>query len=69
MHTLQPKHILMKEKEVKELLDRFKISRSQLPRIKLEDAALPVDVKKGDVVKIHRKDIQGNEVDYYRVIV
>jgi DNA-directed RNA polymerase subunit H (RpoH/RPB5) len=51
-----------------ELLKKYNISLSQLPKIKIEDPALPKDVNVGDVIKIERKEEEGIIV-YYRVVV
>ena len=68
MHILQPKHVRLKPEERKKILDKYNLSVSQLPRIKLDDPALPKDCAKGDVVKIERKD--GDKIYFYfRVIV
>jgi DNA-directed RNA polymerase subunit H len=64
MHTLQPKHEKLSEKDVEKLLDRLNISLVQLPKISKKDPALSEDCKTGDVVKISRAD----EV-YYRMVV
>jgi len=68
MHTLQPKHIKLKKEDAEELLARYKISASQLPKIKIEDPALPEKCEVGDIIRIERKD--GEEtVEYFRVVV
>jgi len=70
MHILQPKHIKLKPQEAKELLQRYNISITQLPRIKKTDPAiLELDVKIGDVIKIDRKIGKGETNSYYRVVV
>jgi len=68
MHILQPKHTKLNEKETEELLNKLNISKAQLPKILSSDAALPEDCIPGDVIKIERKDEEGN-VLYYRVVV
>lgn len=68
MHILQPRHIKLKSEEVKKLLERYNISLSQLPIIKIIDPALPQDCIKGDVIRMERKE--GDKiVIYYRVVV
>ena len=68
MHIFQPKHTKISKKEEQELLEKLNISKTQLPKIKSEDSALPEDVKIGDVIKIERKE--GEEVNvYYRVVI
>jgi len=68
MHVLQPKHIKLKEKEAQELLEKFNISKSQLPKILSNDPALSKECVVGDVIKIERKE-EGKINLYYRVVV
>ena len=68
MHTLQPQHIKLKDEEVEKLISGLNISKVQLPKIKIDDIALPEDCKVGDVIKIERKDESGNVNSYYRVV-
>ena len=64
MHILQPKHIKIDEKEVEKLLQKLNISKTQLPRILLSDAALPEGCQVGDVIEIKR-----TEGTYFRVVI
>ncbi|MFA5992892.1 MAG: DNA-directed RNA polymerase subunit RpoH/Rpb5 C-terminal domain-containing protein [Candidatus Pacearchaeota archaeon] len=68
MHILQPKHLKISKKEEEDLLSKINISRTQLPKIKSTDLALPEGVNIGDLIKIERKE--GDKTfTYYRVIV
>lgn len=68
MHILQPKHSKLNKKEQEEVLTEYNISKSQLPKIKLSDPALPEGCEVGDIIKIERKsDDKINE--YYRVVI
>ena len=68
MHALQPKHSKLKPEEVKHLIEKYNISVTQLPRIKLTDASIPEGCVPGEVVKIERKS--GDKINsYYRVVV
>ncbi|MEX0933060.1 MAG: DNA-directed RNA polymerase subunit RpoH/Rpb5 C-terminal domain-containing protein [Candidatus Pacearchaeota archaeon] len=69
MHTLQPKHTKLNEKDAQELLEKLNISRSQIPKIFSNDPALPEKCGVGDVIKIERKIADGNTGLYYRVVV
>lgn len=69
MHILQPKHSKLSEKESEELLKKFNISKSQLPKILLSDAALPPNCSVGDAIKIDRNSPDGKIIHYYRVVV
>ena len=64
MHTLQPKHIKLSDKDAEELLNKLNISKSQLPKIFLSDPGLPEGCEIGDVIKIERASGA-----YYRVVV
>ena len=68
MHVLNPKHIKLKEKEVQDILEKFNISKAQLPRILSDDPALPEECNIGDVIKIERKEEDKTYI-YYRVVV
>jgi len=68
MHILQPKHSKLKQEEAERLLKELNISLSQLPKIKIEDPALPENCKVGDVIKIERKEGDKTAI-YYRVVV
>ena len=68
MHILQPKHIKLSEKEAEEFLKKLNVSRAQLPKIFLNDPALPENCEVGDIIKIERKE--DNKINvYFRVVV
>ncbi|MBU2104436.1 MAG: DNA-directed RNA polymerase subunit H [Nanoarchaeota archaeon] len=77
MHTLQPKHTKLSEKDAQDLLDRLNVSKAQLPKIFISDPALPDGCQVGDIIKIERSnktetdDIeQKNKLNiYFRVVV
>jgi DNA-directed RNA polymerase subunit H len=68
MHILQPKHTKLNEKDAQELLKKYNISKSQIPKILITDAALPEGCNIGDVIKIER--VEEDKVNiYFRVVV
>ena len=69
MHIFQQKHSKLKSEEASQLLQKWNISRSQLPKIKKSDVVLPPDAEIGDIIKIERKIEEGKVVPYYRVVV
>ena len=67
-HFLVPKHELIKPEEEKKILEKYGVTKDQLPRIKTYDPAIQgLEAKEGDVIRILRKD-EGENV-YYRIVV
>ena len=61
-------HYGLKPEELKKLLDTYRISVSQLPKIKSTDPCVPEGSQRGEVVKIER-EVGGEKRVYHRVIV
>jgi DNA-directed RNA polymerase subunit H (RpoH/RPB5) len=70
LHELVPKHYLLTKEETKELLDKFKITVTDLPQMFDKDpVAIAIGAKEGDVVKIVRQShTTVKSIDYYRFI-
>ena len=68
MHALQPKQSKLKTDEVKQLLEKYNISVSQLPKIKITDPGIPQGCLVGDVISIDRNFRDKNRI-YFRVVV
>lgn len=68
MHILQPKHVKLKPEEVKKLLEKYNISISQLPMIKVSDSALRGECVRGDVVRIERRE-GDKTITVFRVVI
>ena len=68
MHILQPKHSKLKQEEVLKLLEKYNISLTQLPKIKIGDPALPENSEVGEIIKIERKN-NGKTIEYYRAVI
>ena len=60
----------MNEDEKQQVLNKFKITIRQLPRISVNDPVIrQLDGKIGDVVKIIRNSPVAGEFVYYRVVI
>jgi DNA-directed RNA polymerase subunit H len=69
-HELVPKHEVLSEEEKKEVLERYKVSQFQLPKILVSDpAARAIGAKVGDVIKITRDSPTAGKTIAYRCVV
>ena len=68
-HVLVPKHMLMTEEEVNQLLTHYNISKKQMPSISAKDPTIKeLNVKGGDVIKIIRNSPTQVKSEFYRVV-
>jgi len=69
-HFLVPKHEILSEKEVEELLKKYNVTKDKLPKILVTDPAVKaIGAKVGDVIKIERESPTAGKVYYYRVVI
>ncbi len=69
-HILVPKHEILSDEEVKEILKILGISKEQLPKIKSTDPIIKeIGAKPGDVIKITRESLTAGKSVFYRLVV
>jgi DNA-directed RNA polymerase subunit H len=68
-HELVPEHSVLAEDELDSVLAEYGIKRTDLPKIKRTDPALPSDVEVGDVVEIVRDSRTTERATVYRLVV
>jgi DNA-directed RNA polymerase subunit H len=68
-HELVPDHTLLDESEVEEVLEEYQVKRTNLPKIKRRDPALPKEAEAGDVVRIERDSRTTDTAVVYRLVV
>ena len=68
-HTLVPEHAIVEEDVLEGVLDEYDIDRTDLPKIKLSDPALPEEAEIGDVIEIVRDSRTTDTATVYRLVV
>jgi len=69
-HELVPKHRILTEDEIKDLLEKLQITKSQLPSIMIDDpVAKIIGAHVGDVIEIIRKSKTAGTTTAYRHVV
>ncbi len=69
-HFLVPKHEIVPEDRIKELLTKFGPNDQIFPQILRDDpAVVEIGAKRGDIIKISRNSPTAGKSVYYRVVV
>ena len=69
-HLFVPKHEIVPEDRIEELVKKFGSDRDKLPQIMRSDpAVVEIGAKKGDIIKITRASHTAGTSVYYRVVV
>ncbi|WP_435127293.1 DNA-directed RNA polymerase subunit H [Halobaculum sp. D14] len=69
-HDLVPDHTLLDDpSDVEEVLEEYNVKKTDLPKIKRKDPALPKEAEPGDVVRIERDSRTTDRATVYRLVV
>ncbi len=69
-HNYVPKHRIMNEKEIQELILKLGIKRWQLPKIFDKDPmSMLIGAKPGDIIELTRNSQTAGESIYYRLVI
>lgn len=68
-HELVPEHTVLDEPEVEDVLEEYQVTKTNLPKIKRKDPALPTEAEPGDVVRIERDSRTTDTAVVYRLVV
>ena len=68
-HELVPEHTVIEDDALEEVLEEYNIDRTDLPKIKRNDPALPDEAEIGDVIKIVRNSRTTDQAVIYRLVV
>jgi DNA-directed RNA polymerase subunit H len=68
-HELVPEHTLLDDPEIEEVLEEYQVKKTNLPKIKRRDPALPKEAEPGDVVRIERDSRTTDTAVVYRLVV
>src|SRR5659263_449106 len=70
LHKMVPKHEILIEDEIKELLSVYNIEKEQLPKIRVTDpAAVAAKSKISDVIRVTRESKTAGKTFFYRMVI
>ncbi|MEF8772907.1 DNA-directed RNA polymerase subunit H [Halodesulfurarchaeum sp.] len=68
-HELVPEHRVLEDSDLEGLLEEYRIKRTDLPKIKTSDPALPEAATVGDVIQITRDSRTTDTATVYRLVI
>jgi len=68
-HELVPEHSVLEDDNLEDVLQEYNIRKTDLPKIKRTDSALPDEATIGDVVEIRRDSRTTDQAVVYRLVV
>jgi DNA-directed RNA polymerase subunit H len=68
-HELVPDHAVLEDAELESVLEEYNIRKTDLPKIRRSDPALPSEAEVGDVIEITRDSRTTDRATIYRLVV
>jgi len=69
-HKLVPLHEIISEEERKEVLEKYKITPDQLPKIlNIDPVSISIGAQPGQIIKLIRKSHTAKEAVAYRFVI
>jgi DNA-directed RNA polymerase subunit H len=68
-HELVPEHRVLEDSDLEGVLEEYRIKRTDLPKIKTSDPALPEAATVGDVIQITRDSRTTDTATVYRLVI
>jgi len=68
-HELVPDHTVLDDEALEAVLEEYNVEKTDLPKIKRADPALPDEADVGDVVRIERDSRTTDTAVVYRLVV
>ncbi len=69
-HKMVPKHEILSDDEINNLLLKYNIEKEQLPKIRITDpSAIAIKAKVGDVIRIVRESKTAGKSYFYRMVI
>lgn len=69
-HVMVPKHEILNDEEVKNLLSEYNVEKEQLPKIRVLDPTVVASkAKVGDVIRITRDSKTAGKANFYRMVI
>ncbi len=68
-HELVPEHRVLEDSDLEGVLEEYGIKRTDLPKIRASDPALPEAATVGDVIQITRDSRTTDTATVYRLVI
>ncbi len=68
-HELVPDHSVLDDEQIEDVLEEYNIKKTDLPKIKRTDPALPDEAQVGDVIEVTRDSRTADQAVVYRLVV